>query len=67
MQNRNCDGAHCTSITGEVRRLPLMLTAQLILCKDCFEAEIRFRKHINRKAGMRETYPKWEELEVYNG
>ena len=48
MHNPNCDGAHCTSETGQVRRLPTGGGGALILCQACFRHEIRYRRKRNK-------------------
>lgn len=64
-QNPNCDGAWCTSATGEVRLLPTGGSGggNMILCHACFSHEIAFQKD----QWPDQPVPKWEDLQVYTG
>lgn len=42
--NPNCDGSHCHTAQGEVRRYPLGGGANLILCSACFAHENGYRR-----------------------
>lgn len=67
IHNPNCDGDHCRSESGQVRRLPLGEGA-LLLCSACFVAEMRWRKRRNKRAFSASALfdlPSWKELEVY--
>lgn len=63
-QNPSCDGAHCRFSTGEVRVLPTSCDSNAILCRECYEHEIRFRKERNRDLGTAHRFllPTWEKL-----
>lgn len=65
--NNNCDGTHCWAEDGEVRVLPLGGGGNLILCRSCFEYEIRYRKERNKELGTAAQFdlPVWESLKVY--
>lgn len=68
MSNPNCDNDKCLSATGEVRVLPTGGDGNLILCRACFEHELRFRVTRNRylSPDCRFALPSWESLKVYN-
>lgn len=68
--NSNCDGGHCSSEAGEVRVLPLGTNpdhGNLILCRSCFEHELRYRRERNLELASDCQYrlPTWESLTVY--
>ena len=70
LHNNNCDGDHCAAETGEVRVLPLGKNSyhgNLILCRSCFDHEIRYRRERNTDltADCRFALPTWESLEDY--
>lgn len=67
MKNPNCDNDKCLQSAGEVRLLPLGSGANLILCKACFEHEIRYRRERNRSLGRENQFqtPTWEMLSKY--
>ena len=67
--NPNCDGSGpCQH--GEVRKLPLGSDphhGNIILCRFCYEREIKYRKDRNLILGVDYKFdlPTWESLEVY--
>jgi hypothetical protein len=68
--NPNCDGGRCRSSTGEVRVLPFGKTPEHgngILCRACFDHEIRFRRERNLELGdfAKFDLPTWESLKIY--
>lgn len=67
MKNPNCDNDKCTSATSEVRVLPSGGDSNLILCRACFNHEIRFREERNQKLAddCKIKPPHWESLKVY--
>lgn len=67
IHNPNCDGAHCRTGTGEVRKLPTGGDSNAILCRDCFRHEDQWRRERNREleASAQFDIPTWEDLEVY--
>jgi hypothetical protein len=66
--NPNCDGGHCKSETGEVRVLPYSSDGNLIICKSCYDNEMRFRRDRNRETGrLIYDLPAWETLTIYEG
>lgn len=69
MKNPNCDNDKCRDANGEVRVLPLGGGANLILCRACFEHELRFRRERNRELSpdCQFKLPDWEVLAVYGG
>jgi len=64
-RNNNCDGDHCRVETGEVRVLPYGGGGNLILCRACYEHEIRWRKERNREVWSAFDLPAWESLRIY--
>ena len=68
-KNNNCDGGHCLSNKGEVRRLPTGGDSAAILCRACFGHELRFRRDRNRDLSEAAKFalPAWNDLEVYKG
>jgi hypothetical protein len=67
MKNPNCEGLHCTSNKGEVRKLPAG-SGNMLLCRSCYDFEIKFRKEQNAEMEGTGTYfdlPLWHDLEVY--
>ena len=66
-RNPNCDGVNCISEVGEVRLLPTGGDSNAILCKACFNHEIRWRVERNKDLGITFQFklPKWEELKIY--
>jgi hypothetical protein len=64
--NPNCDKGKCLSPNGEVRLLPYP-NGNLILCRHCFEDEIRWRLQRNWELAEWAAYaiPAWEGLEAY--
>ena len=71
LYNPNCNGNGPCSWDDEVRVLPLSKSkdcANLILCKNCFNHEMLFRKEGNKK--LTEDYkfdlPEWANLKVYS-
>lgn len=66
-QNLNCDNHHCRDAHGEVRLLPMGGGGNAILCIDCFNFEINWRKERNKDLGKDCQFkiPTWEQLTVY--
>lgn len=70
VQNPDCCGSRCVVEQGEVRTLPIDRSGDsgnLILCRNCFEHEMNWRRERNKKLGKDCQYsiPAWEELSVY--
>ena len=67
-KNDNCDGACCTVATGQVRVLPMGAGGNLILCRDCYAHEIRYRAERNRELSddARFDTPAWADLTIYS-
>ncbi len=71
--NPNCDGAHCYKEDGEVRKLPLGGGSNLILCENCFDYEINWRREENYECRNVNNPPKfpnlpaWQDLGLYKG
>lgn len=65
VQCEGCDGGCCTEEHGELRRLPCSRTGGLILCRPCFDHELRYR-HDEVMRGIQFELPAWESLEVYS-
>lgn len=65
--NPNCDGSHCSRPQGEVRLLPTGGGGNLIVCRACFEHEMRWRRDRNRELAddCKFDLPAWESLKVY--
>jgi len=65
--NPNCDNDKCASPHGEVRVLPTGGDGNAILCRACFEHELRFRRARNPELGpdCRFALPSWDSLAVY--
>ena len=68
--NPDCDGGQCRESTGEVRQLPFGATpdhGNVIVCRTCFEYEIRWRGERNRllDPAVRFALPAWSTLRVY--
>ena len=66
MRNNQCDGGHCKHAKGRVRLVPYP-GGNLILCRDCFAYEMRWRKERNRELGAATSFdlPSWESLQIY--
>lgn len=74
----NCEGMRCVTKQGELRLLPYS-SGNCILCRSCYEHEMRYRRRINthrakqRKLGNLHTpdtdlnTPTWEDLTIYAG
>ena len=69
MKNWNCDGAHCTETSGQVRTYPLGGGANLILCLSCAAQENRYRYQRGRETRRPEDWPQvnWHACEPYQG
>lgn len=67
MKNPNCDNDKCTASNGQVRVLPTGGDGNAILCRACFEHELRFRRERNRDLSKDCQFklPTWETLKVY--
>lgn len=63
--NPMCDGDQCRSSTGEVRILPTGGGGNVIICRDCFDHEIAWRKDRNREVASEFDLPTWDSLKVY--
>ena len=59
----SCDGGHLTK--EEVRVMPIGKDANAIVCNKCFEKETKFQKYKEKKYGTIFTFPKWEDLKIY--
>jgi hypothetical protein len=65
-KNPNCDGNNCTSNSGEVRLLPTGAGGNMIVCRQCFNHELRYRSYRNIELEMFAfEIPTWEQLCVY--
>ena len=64
IHNNNCDGANCASPTGQVRLLPAG-DGNIILCRACFNHELRFRCERNREVSNQFDLPTWDSLKVH--
>lgn len=62
--NPNCDNNKCKRADGEVRLLPTGGDGNMILCRDCYEHEMRYRRE-RVAAGEPFDLPAWNELKVY--
>lgn len=70
MNNPNCDGNGPHALNQEVRLLPLSDEphhGNLILCRECFSDEIRFRMARNSVVATPFDLPAWDSLKVYGG
>lgn len=67
-KNWNCDNDKCRDAHGEVRKLPSGGDANMILCHDCFDYEIVWRRYRNKELGKDAQFklPRWDDLEVYD-
>jgi hypothetical protein len=65
--NYNCDGGPHGCDGDQVRRLPLSGDSAVIVCREHYRQEIRFRRDANRELAGADQYdlPEWRELEVY--
>lgn len=65
-KNPNCEGTHCTSNSGEVRLLPTGGDGNAILCRSCFDYEIRERiRHAKEHRQPPSDEPKWADCKPY--
>ena len=68
-QNPDCDGDKCRkSVAGEgVRLLPIGGSANIIVCRACYEHEIAYRRERNAELGKDCQYdlPSWDSLTKY--
>ena len=71
MMNAYCDGGNCTDPNAETRKLPCG-QMNLIVCIDCYNKEIAFRKDRNiqlakngKGFGERWDIPEWDSLAIY--
>lgn len=66
-KNNMCDNDKCRSETGEVRVLPLAGDGNLILCRACYDHEMRWRRERNLALAddCKFDLPAWESLKVY--
>ncbi|MCK9567471.1 hypothetical protein M0R72_00815 [Candidatus Pacearchaeota archaeon] len=64
VQCQGCDGGCCTEEHGELRKLPVG-GGNLILCRPCFDHEMRYR-HDEVMRGIQFELPSWESLEIYS-
>ena len=67
MKNPNCDNNKCLNSKGQVRVLPSGGESNLILCLNCFNYEMVYRRERNKELSKDCLFklPKWEDLEVY--
>ena len=67
VHNPNCDGDRCTHEKGEVRVHPTGGDSNAILCRECFQYEMAYRRIRNRDLGNAFQFKlcKWEDLRVY--
>jgi hypothetical protein len=63
VKNNNCDGDKCVSATGETRRLPIGGDGAVIVCRACYENELRFRRQ-RIAEGVPFDLPNWDSLKV---
>lgn len=67
--NPNCDGAHCKSMSGPVRILLIAgsgaNSSNAILCKECYNYEMNYRRNANRDYPGKFDIPRWEDCELY--
>jgi hypothetical protein len=65
-KNWNCDGNKCTDPKGETRVYPLGSGGNLILCRECFAHENRYRRLRCEESG-RQDWPtfNWNEAKPY--
>lgn len=63
MNNPNCDGNGPHALNQEVRVLPYS-GGNLILCRACFEDEIRWRMARKSVVSIPYDLPAWDSLEV---
>jgi hypothetical protein len=65
-QNPNCDGDHCKEEGGEIRRLTLCFGSGLMLCRDCFDYEMEYRKERNPELSKENQFELtfWESLTI---
>ena len=64
--NPNCDADHCRDPKGQVRVLPIGGSSNAILCLQCYQFEMAFRRDRIRE-GVPFDLPAWETLKVYEG
>lgn len=64
--NPNCDGSGPCRL-GEVRVLPSGGDSNLILCRNCFNSEIRYRIDRNNSLAKENRFdiPHWSSLKIY--
>lgn len=67
-KNWNCDGDNCLNSNGEIRVLPTGGGSNLLLCQECFEHEMVYRRARNRELSKDCQFKilKWEELKIYD-
>jgi hypothetical protein len=65
--NPGCDGNACKLPGGQLRIMPIYGEESLILCKDCYNAEIEFRKYSNKYLPTSASWdlPDWHSLAIY--
>lgn len=69
--NPSCDSGMCLRPDGELRVFTVSAVGRLVLCQDCFNKEMTWRKHINElmvRAGDHDDFPipEWTKLPLYN-
>lgn len=72
-KNPNCDNEHCREPHGEIRVLPTGPKdpisgdgcSNALLCRACFDHEIRWRKERNSEVWKPFDLPTWESLRIY--
>lgn len=65
--NPNCSNDKCHCNNGEVRILPTGGDSNAILCRDCFDYEMAWRRDRNKDLSedCKFKLPMWSELGVY--
>lgn len=68
-KNWNCDGDKCLVSEGEIRVLPTGGDSNLLLCRACYENEMRYRRERNLELNSAAQFalPAWDSLDVYGG
>lgn len=68
LQNPDCCNSLCIKADGEVRILPLGGGANLTLCLNCFNHEMRYRRDRIKEGADPESFKvkQWSELRVYD-
>ena len=66
--SRYCTGDWCNEPNGEVRLLPTKANNATVVCKTCFNGELRRRRIANEQNphGVQLPLPNWNDLEVFH-